>query len=56
MNITKAAGGDFRAVDKLIKNIEPENGIIEVWFIGSDEYGAAVQAMEIGLMSELKNE
>ena len=56
MNITKEAGGDFLAVDKLIKNIKPENGIIEVWFLGSDEYGAAVQAMEVGLMSKLKNE
>jgi hypothetical protein len=53
MNITKEAGGDFLAVDKLIKDIKPQNGAIEVWFIGDDEYGAAVQAMEIGLMSEL---
>lgn len=50
MNITKEAGGDYSAVDKLIKNIKPENGIIEVWFLGSDEYGAAVAAMEVGLM------
>lgn len=54
MNITKEAGGDFLAVDKLIKDIKPQNGSIEVWFIGDDEYGAAVQAMEVGLISELE--
>ncbi|MGA2914703.1 MAG: malectin domain-containing carbohydrate-binding protein [Sedimentisphaerales bacterium] len=53
MNITQEAGGPFRAVDRLIRDIQPENGSIEVWFIGEDEYGAAVQALEIGLMSEL---
>jgi hypothetical protein len=53
MNITQAAGGSFRAVDRLFKNIEPENGIIEVWFIGEDENGASVQALEVGPMSEL---
>jgi hypothetical protein len=54
MNITKEAGGDFLAVDKLIKDIKPVNGAIEVWFIGEDEFGGAVQAMEVGLMSELE--
>ncbi|MFA5292321.1 MAG: malectin domain-containing carbohydrate-binding protein [Phycisphaerae bacterium] len=54
MNITKEAGGDFRAVDRLIKDVNPVNGTIEVWFIGEDEYGAAVQALEVGLMGELK--
>jgi hypothetical protein len=55
MNITKEAGGDYLAVDKLFKNIKPENGIIEVWFLGSDEYGAAVQALEVGLMRNLND-
>ncbi len=54
MNVTEEAGGDFRAVDKLIKNVTPENGIIEVWFVGEDEHGACIQAMEVGLMSNLR--
>ncbi|OHB48679.1 MAG: hypothetical protein A2Y10_03025 [Planctomycetes bacterium GWF2_41_51] len=54
MNITKEAGGDFTALDRVIKNVKPENGSIEVWFIGEDEFGASVQALEVGLMSELE--
>ncbi|MEN6383773.1 MAG: malectin domain-containing carbohydrate-binding protein [Phycisphaerales bacterium] len=53
MNITKEAGGDFLAIDKLIKDIKPQKGGIEVRFIGEDEFGASVAAMEVGLMSEL---
>ena len=44
--------GSWEETDKEFKEV-PENGIIEVWFIGSDEYGAAVAAMEVGLMKNL---
>jgi len=54
MNIAEAAGGSFRAVDRLFKNIEPENGIIQIRLIGTDKLGAIIQAMEVGLMSELQ--
>ena len=34
VNITKAAGGIFKAYDRVFTDIEPKNGIIEVWFVG----------------------
>ena len=46
VNITKAAGGIFKAYDRIFTDIEPKNGIIEVWFVGSDDQEAMVQAME----------
>lgn len=52
VNIAKAAGGIFKAYDRAFTDIEPENGTIEVWFVGCDEQGAIVQAMEVGPMSE----
>jgi hypothetical protein len=53
MNIAEYAGGIFKAADKVIKNIKPKNGIIEVSLKGCDEYGAIIQALELGLMSDL---
>ncbi len=55
MNVTQAAGGMFRAVDRIIKNIQPKNGVIEVRFIGEDEHGASIQALEAGPMSSLES-
>ena len=52
VNITKAAGGIFKAYDRVFTDIEPENGTIEVRFVGCDDQEAMVQAMEIGPMSE----
>jgi hypothetical protein len=52
VNITKAAGGIFKAYDRVFTDIEPKNGVIEVWFVGCDDQEAMVQAMEIGPMSE----
>ncbi len=53
MNIAQAAGGTYLAVDKIIKNVKPQNGMIEVYVIGQNENGAAIQAMEVGLMETL---
>jgi hypothetical protein len=52
VNITQAAGGTFRAYDRVFTDIEPQNGIIEVWFVGCDDQEAMIQAMEVGPMSE----
>jgi len=52
LNIEKAAGGLFLAVDKTFTDIEPQNGIIEVRLKGEDEQGAILQALELGPMSE----
>ncbi len=52
MNIEKAAGGLFRAVDKTFERIEPKNGIIEVRLKGADEQGAILQALEIRPMTD----
>lgn len=54
MNIEKAAGGLFRAVDKTFTDIEPKNGIIEIRLQGADEQGAILQALEIGPMEAEK--
>ena len=52
VNIEKAAGGIFLAYDKTFTDIVPKNGIIEVKFAACDEYGAMIQAMEVGPMSQ----
>jgi hypothetical protein len=52
VNITQAAGGIFKAYDRVFTDIEPENGIIEIWFVGGDDSEAMVQAIEVGPMSE----
>ncbi len=52
MNVAEAAGGLFRALDRTFTGIEPRNGIIEIRLIGCDEYGAILQAVEIGPMSD----
>ncbi len=52
VNIADAAHGLFKAYDRVFPDIEPENGTIEIWFVGKDEQGAMVQAIEVGPMSE----
>jgi hypothetical protein len=52
MNVAKAAGGLFRALDRTFTDVEPRNGIIEIRFVGCDEKDAMVQAIEIGPMSQ----
>ena len=37
-----------------ITNIEPENGIIEVYLTGVEDKEAIIQALEIGPMSEFE--
>jgi len=53
MNVAEAAGGLFKAFDRTFTDIEPGNGIIEIHFTGCDEFGAIIQAIEIGPMAEL---
>jgi hypothetical protein len=52
VNITKGAGGIFKAYDCVFTDIEPKNGTIEVRFVGCDDQEAMIQAMEVGSMSE----
>ncbi|MBN2294817.1 MAG: hypothetical protein JXM70_20475 [Pirellulales bacterium] len=47
MNITKEAGGTFRALKKTIENVAPANGAIEIRLKGCDDQGAALQALEV---------
>jgi hypothetical protein len=54
MNVAEAAGGLFKALDCTFTDIEPEKGTIEIRFVARDEYGAMIQAVEIGPMSELR--
>lgn len=50
LNVTTAAGGKNKAIDKLYKNIAPLNGIIEVRLRANnmDKYEAFLQALEVG--------
>jgi len=50
MNISKEAGGTFRALTKTFENVSPANGAIEIRLKGSDQQGATLQAMEVGPM------
>lgn len=50
MDVAEAAGGPLKAVDKIFKNISPQNGIIELRFKGCKDTEAIVQAVEIGPM------
>ena len=52
MNVAEAAGGLFAAFDRTFTNIEPRRGIIEIRLTGCNQYGAIIQALEIGPMSE----
>lgn len=52
MNVTEAAGGVFRAIDKTFADIEPKNGIIKVHLTGVEDKEAVIQALEIGSMAE----
>ncbi len=54
MNIEKEAGGIFKAVDRTISDVRPQNGIIDIHFSGADEYGATIQAIEVGLMENIE--
>jgi hypothetical protein len=50
MNISKEAGGTFRALTKTFNNIVPANGAIEIRLKGADNQGATLQAVEVGPM------
>jgi len=52
MNVAEAAGGLFKALDRTFIDVEPRNGTVEIRFTGCDEYGAIVQAIELGPMEE----
>ena len=50
MDVAKEAGGRFKALDKIFKNISPKNGIIEIRFKGCKNREAIIQAIEVGPM------
>jgi hypothetical protein len=47
MDIAATAGGVNRAVDLVFNNLEPQHGIIDIRFSGSDRGEAIVQAIEV---------
>jgi Malectin domain len=47
MSISEAAGGLFMAMDRTIKGVEPEHGMIRVHFVGPGDREATVQALEL---------
>lgn len=47
MDISKAAGDIFKAVDRVIPGVRPEHGMIRVEFIGPGDKEACVQALEL---------
>ncbi|MBN2307509.1 MAG: hypothetical protein JXR94_00975, partial [Candidatus Hydrogenedentes bacterium] len=53
MDVAKAAGGTFRAHEELFLDVEPMNGVIEVWLKGCEEREAILQALEVGPMDAL---
>jgi len=56
LDVKEAAGGPYRALDKVVDNIKPQNGIIEVRlkYTGEEENGEAfIHALEIGPMANL---
>ncbi len=53
MDVDATAGGPGKAVDLVFNDLRPENGVIEIRFIGGDPYNglpaeAFVQAIEVG--------
>ncbi|HWD37385.1 MAG TPA: malectin domain-containing carbohydrate-binding protein, partial [Fimbriimonas sp.] len=46
-SISKEAGGIFMAVDKEVKDVVPEHGMIRVHFVGTNKHEACVQALEL---------
>ncbi|MBN2473507.1 MAG: hypothetical protein JXB62_02780 [Pirellulales bacterium] len=55
MNISQEAGGRFRALIKSFERLTPIGGSIEIRLRGCDRDGAALQALEVGLMENLKS-
>ncbi len=47
MSISEAAGDIFKAVDRTVKNVHPEHGMIRVQFVGPGDREACVQALEL---------
>ena len=53
MDVSATAGGTMKAVDLVFNNIQPQNGVIDIRFIGGDPAmsilgEASVQAIEVG--------
>jgi hypothetical protein len=47
MSISEAAGGIFKAVDRVVKGVKPDHGMIRVHFVGPGDREATVQALEL---------
>jgi hypothetical protein len=47
MSISGAAGDIFTAVDKVVRGIKPEHGMVRVHFVGVDNKEATVQALAL---------
>jgi hypothetical protein len=55
LDVEEAAGGLYRALDKVVDNIKPQNGVIEIRlkYTGEKENGEAfIQALEVGPMGD----
>ncbi len=56
LDVEKAAGGLYKALDKVVDNIKPQNGIIEIRlkYTGKETNGEAfIQAIEVGPTGDL---
>ncbi len=47
MSISEAAGDIFTAVDREVKGVEAQHGMIRVHFVGPGTKEATVQALEV---------
>jgi hypothetical protein len=47
MSISGAAGDIFTAIDKVVKGVKPDHGMVRVHFTGVDNKEATVQALEL---------